>query len=82
MRSKLFSIHDVKAGAYLPPFWLPTIEMARRSFADCVNMETHAFAKHPEDYTLFHVGDFDDETGRLEPVEPVSFGNGVDFRRE
>ncbi len=60
MKHKLFSIFDVKAQAYLPPFCLPERGMAIRVFGDCVNSSDHQFGKHPGDYTLFELGSFDD----------------------
>lgn len=61
----MFSIYDVKAKAYLPPFSLPKEQMAVREFSDCVNNEKHQFGKHPEDYSLHQIGTFDDETSLL-----------------
>ena len=76
----VFTVHDVKAQAYLPPFILPKREMAIRTFSDCVNSDSHQFAAHPEDYTLFELGFFDDETALYNLRNaPQSLGNGVDF---
>ncbi len=60
MKHRIFCIHDVAAGCYLPPFVLHEPAMAIRAFGDCVNSDTHQFGKHPGDYTLFEVGSFDD----------------------
>lgn len=60
MKHKMFSIFDVKAAAYLPPFVLPELAMAVRVFGDMVNSDSHAFGRHPGDYTLFEIGAFDD----------------------
>ena len=60
MKHKIFSIFDSKAGAYLPPFFMPESAMATRVFGDCVNSKDHQFGKHPGDYTLFEVGVWDD----------------------
>lgn len=63
MLLKVFTVYDVKAKAYLPPFFLPEMGMATRAFGDCVQDAKHMFGKHPADYTLFCVGTFDDATG-------------------
>ncbi|AXL15432.1 nonstructural protein [Microviridae sp.] len=78
-----FSIYDSKAGAYLPPFILPREEMAIRTFGDCINATDHQFSLHPEDYTLFRLGTWDDETARFTPEAngPHPVGNGVEFIR-
>lgn len=80
MKHKMFSVHDRKAGAFLPPFMFHARGMAERVFSDCVNNREHAFGKHPEDYTLFLIGEYDDLTGELiKESAPVSLGNGVTF---
>ncbi|AXL15427.1 nonstructural protein [Microviridae sp.] len=78
-----FSIYDTKAGAYLPPFILPREEMAIRTFGDCINAKDHQFSLHPEDYTLFRLGTWDDDTARFtaEGNGPQTLGNGVEFIR-
>jgi len=67
--------------AYLPPFILPRTEMAERTFGDCINSDSHQFGEHPDDYTLFDLGTFDDETAQYDLKTPQSLGNGVDFIR-
>ena len=62
MEHNIFTVFDQKAKAYLPPFFLPRPEMALRVFTDCVNDPTHQFGKHPADYTLLQLGDYDDDT--------------------
>lgn len=60
---KCFAVFDVKAGAFLPPFFLPETPVAVRVFGDCVNDSQHQFGKHPEDYSLFLLGEFDCRVG-------------------
>lgn len=79
MQQLIFTIYDQKAEAYIPPFFLPTIGMAKRSFSECVNSESHQFGKFPEDYTLFLVGNFDDNNAEFNVHAPKSQGNGVEF---
>lgn len=77
----VFAIYDDKAEAYLPPFILPNEKMAKRVFADCVNSDTHQFGANPADYTLFYLGQFDDNNGEyLLQRSKHSLGNGVEFR--
>lgn len=54
----------------------------RRSgrFSDCVNDRTHQFGRHPEDYALFELGDFDDASGAFSLHHvPVIMGNAIEF---
>ena len=80
MDHKVFAIFDQKASAYLPPFTLPRVEMAMRTFSDCVNSPDHAFGRHPADYTLVEIAEYDDSTAKITPYEvSISVGTGIEF---
>lgn len=79
----IYSVYDVKAQAYLPPFFLHTNGMAKRVFADCCQDQQHQFGKNPHDYTLFQLGAFDDATAKIKLENaPISLGNGLEFQVE
>jgi len=82
MKTFLFTVFDVCAGAFLEPFCAPSVEFAIRSFRQAVNTPQHAFATHPADYTLFVIGEFDAISGKLIPQEPASLGIGITFVAE
>ncbi len=79
MKHRMFCVHDVKANAYMQPWFLHQDGMAMRAFADCVNDPGHNFGRHPADYTLFFIGVFDDSTGMCITQAPMSMGNGIEF---
>lgn len=81
MVHNMFTVYDQKAQAYLPPWIMPQVAMAKRVFGDCVNSADHQFATHPADYTLFTLGTFDDETARFTPCPngPETLGSGLEF---
>jgi len=79
MLHKLFTIYDEKAEIFIPPFFVPTIGLAIRAFTDCVNDDEHQFGRHPQDYTLFEIGEFDDSTALIITGDKKSIGNGVEF---
>lgn len=82
MRQCVFSIFDDKAKAFLTPFYMPLKPMAVRTFTNCVNDPTHAFCSNPEDYTLFYLGTFDNESGVLELLSPMeTVCNGVQVKK-
>lgn len=80
MMVKAFCLYDSKLEAYLTPFFAPNRGVAMRHFADLVSNPEHAFGKHPEDYTLFELGDFDDVTANFIAGSPASICNGLDLR--
>ncbi len=81
MKHKMFVIYDVKANAYMQPWFLTQEGMALRAFSDCVNDADHNFGRHPEDYTLFNIGSFDDANADIKWQPPKSMGNGLEFVR-
>ena len=74
---KVFSIFDDKALIFSSPFFMPHIGMATRAFADLVNDGQSNVAKHPSDFKLYQIGEFDDVTGALTPLAQPLFINGV-----
>ncbi|AXH73542.1 MAG: nonstructural protein [Microviridae sp.] len=85
MKLRIYTVYDSKAEAFLPPFNAGNDALAVRSCADCLKEDTHPFARHPDDYTLFKLGEWDDTTAVYELVTPPrnlgiigSFGDPVD----
>lgn len=67
MKISFYSIYDSRAAAYLPPITARNDGTAVRMFHSAVQDPSTDFAKWSDDYALFHLGDFDDETGKIEP---------------
>lgn len=69
---KAFSIYDSKACFFGNPFFAQKEEQAIRDFGDAVNSNepNNGFARHPEDYSLFYIGDFDNENGEFSKIIP------------
>lgn len=66
MKLFAYSIFDMASGAYMRPFFLPQDAQALRTFTDIATDAEHEIGKHPEDYSLFRLGIFDDNKGTLE----------------
>jgi len=81
MINKVFTVHDIKAEAYLPPFFFPTAAMAHRAFTQAVNSTDHQFAATPEDFTLLEIGEFDDETGELKRDDHRPIAKGLEVKK-
>lgn len=80
MIHRIFTVHDCKAEAYLPPFYFSTVGQAIRTFSDMVADPQHAFARHPEDYTLFQLGLYDDSTCSFDILpSPTAIGKAIEF---
>lgn len=81
MIHQVFTIYDSKASAYLPPFIMHKNEMALRLFTDCCNDKEHQFGKNAQDYTLFNIGEFDDNRGDVTKGLPNPLANGLELIR-
>lgn len=67
MIHQIFSVRDNVADAFLQPFFSVNTGSAIRSLAEAVNDPQHTFAKHADDYSLWGLGTFDDNTGIIDP---------------
>lgn len=83
MESKMFAVYDSAVKAYLRPFQMSTRGEALRAWTDLVNDNSTNFCKHPQDYTLFELGSYDQETGKFtNHLTPQSLGVAVEFKRD
>lgn len=76
---KIFSIFDEKAEAFLQPFFMETVGQAERALIDCLSDPNHNFSRHPSDYTLFQIGDFDQSTAEIKPCK-IGLSNLVELK--
>lgn len=77
---KIFTVFDVKAERYIQPFFSPTEGTAMREFRMAANDEDHSFCKYAEDYTLFLMGEWDDENGVIDMLVAMKpLGNALQF---
>lgn len=63
MRLFLVAIYDKRATDYTPPQAYPTLGVAERQFTDAVNNPESHLNKHPEDYSMQHLGEYESSTG-------------------
>lgn len=76
----MFAVYDVKAKAYMQPFFAANAAVAFRSCEKAASNPQSPFASFPSDFHLFCLADFDDVTGILTPRSaPDSLGNFIQF---
>lgn len=66
---KAFTIRDSKGEVYNVPFFQKSHGEAERNFRELVNDKQSMPSKYPEDFDLYWIGDYDDTTGKLIPVD-------------
>lgn len=62
----MVAIKDRALNAYMRPFFAQTKGQAIRMFNDEINNADSPMHKHPDDYDLWYLGEWDDQTGRLD----------------
>lgn len=82
MIRSLYSVRDVKAQTFCNPFASLNDQTARRDFAHAAQDKTHGIGQNPEDYSLYLVGTFDDESGEIVNCLPVHLNVASDFIKE
>lgn len=82
MKTRVFSIFDAKAAVFGVPFFVHNDAMAVRLFSDLVNDPKSMVARHPEDYSLYFVGTFEDDTALITgEVTPTSLMTASNMRK-
>lgn len=69
-----YTLHDVKALQYNPPFFTMNDALARRMVSELVMDPNTTVGRHPSDFKLYKIGMYDDATGifdRLSIAEHV-----------
>lgn len=66
-----YSVYDRKALQYYPPFFAATDGAASRMFSDLANDGNTNVGRHPSDYVLYRIGQYNDQKGALMPESPL-----------
>lgn len=69
MMLKIYSIRDAKAEVFNTPFFQKTHGEAERNFRTICNDDKSTVNKYPDDYDLYYLGDYDDNSGKLSPLD-------------
>jgi hypothetical protein len=81
MKLNVYSLFDSAAKAYTQPFFAHNDGLAIRMFQDNVNSEQeNNISKHPDQFTLFKIGEFDDATGEIKTDVVKSLGTGLEYK--
>lgn len=65
----MFSIKDAKAQIFHKPYFATTHGEAERNFRTTVNSPDNNLNQYPEDFDLWYLGEYNDQTGQFDPVE-------------
>lgn len=77
MKVGMYAVYDRKASVFARPFCSPNDAMAMRSFRAARQDPATELSKFPEDFTLYRLGDFDDDSGEVTGFPPVAVSEEV-----
>lgn len=74
--AKLYAcaVYDQALQSFSRPMFVPTVAVSTRHFSDeCKRVaDDNPLRNHPGDFSLYHVGYFDEDSGRLEALDVPS----------
>lgn len=83
MKFKMFTIYDSKAETYSSIMLQNTTASFMRGFANEVQKPESTYHMYPADFTLFEIGEYDDQTGQVQAYQAKkSLGLALDFLQE
>lgn len=62
------SIRDRATDSFSNPIVVPHVQVSIRSFSDEIKRPDSELSRHPEDYDLYHLADFNPDNGEFVPL--------------
>lgn len=79
---KLFCVFDSAAEAYGLPFCLKSTGEAIRDFATASKDPQTKIQKHPADFTLFEIGEYNELTGEITQLQAhKNLGKALEYQQ-
>lgn len=78
----LYAIYDNKATVYGTPFFQMNDLTALRTFGDLVNDTQSNVNKHPEDYSICKLAEYDDNEGKIKPLIVQTLARATDYLKD
>lgn len=79
---KIVTVYDSAAEVYSLPQCVISKGAALRSFMDAVQKPDHEFNKHPEHFSMFVIGEFDQQSARVTLLpSPELLGNAWELTK-
>ena len=83
MTKQIYTLRDNTVEVYNQPFYTFSKEQAERDMLYMANDKDHNIGKNPEQYALYHLGEYDDSTGKFNLNDaPLHVVNLADLRKD
>lgn len=73
MKKFVFSVFDIKAKLYSPPWFMNQKGEAIRAFKSIADDKQTMVGRHPNDFELYHLGTWDDLDGYFTMADKPTF---------
>lgn len=78
LQKPIVAVYDKKVGMFDPPFTCRHIGEAVREWSQIKKNADTKFGKNPEDFDLFQIGVYEEQTGTFENLQPhIHLDSGV-----
>lgn len=67
--TKIYSIYDIKSESFAMPFYAVNDAVAIRTVQDAMAQPEIPLARYPNDFAIYYLGEFEEETGLINPAE-------------
>ncbi len=79
MKTNIYAIFDTASGCYLKTIFARADGEIMREFQNMCSDKEHPCGQHPEDYSLFRLGNFEDQTGKLSDEDNECLATGLEM---
>ena len=80
MKLVISAVFDSKAECFSVPIFTQARGVAVRGFSDAANNPDHDYGRHPADYTLFELGEYDQASGAVVMHDAkVNLGEAIQY---
>ncbi len=79
MKTQIYSIFDTASGTYQKPIFARVDGEIVREFGNICTDKEHPCGQHPEDYSLFRLGNFNDRDGVVKNEDNVCLCTGLEI---
>lgn len=80
MKLQTYAIYDSVAKVFSQPFTAANNAVATRMFSNTASDPSTNIFKNPTDYSLHHIGEYDDEVGVLSSVAQTNLGLAAQYQ--
>lgn len=76
----IYTLRDTRTEAFQRPIFLQNRAVLERSIHDALSDENNMICLHPEDYQIYSLGTYDEQTGEIKATPATHLFNAIDLK--